>query len=162
MRATHYFACACVFAIAGCELYGGDDECVVYDNQAGAAIQAYELRDPMTGACQAFGGCDNSCEPCASAALPEPDWAQCNGACEGLAEQACQATARCRAIYAGVTFYQCWGIAPSGPVSGGSCSTLDAYGCSQHDDCMALHEVGSPIGKFRACTEEGEILHPQG
>jgi hypothetical protein len=164
MRIATPLACAALFTVAACSFYGdGDDDCVYYDR--GAPVQAYELRDPQSGTCQPYydNTCDSSCEPCAltgAEAQPNPDWAQCYGACEGLTETACQATPRCRAVYAGTTYHECWGIAPSGPVIGGSCGAFGAYECSLHDDCMAIHDVGTPLGAFRTCAPEGEILQP--
>src|SRR5262245_42063756 len=87
-------------------------------------VGAYELRDPTTGTCQKYstGQCPDPCTPCAlDQALP--DWAACNTGCEALDESQCKATAGCRAAYAASTFYQCWSVAPSGPIEGGDCTT---------------------------------------
>ena len=148
-------------AASGC--FGGDDECIYYD-KAGADFAPNELRDPTTGTCQPFGGggCNSSCEPCATEGdlAPNPDWAQCYSQCEALDETNCKLKSGCRAAYAGASFYQCWAVAPSGPVQGGNCTGLDAYGCSRHDDCVAIHAAGSPIGAFQSCATEDEILDP--
>lgn len=150
---------------AGC--FGADDgQCPQYET--GADYPAYELRDPSTGMCQPFGGggnCTDPCSPCAlsGAGEAQPDWAQCFGVCEGLDETTCKATSACRAAYAGGTYYQCWGVAPSGPIQGGTCSTFDAQTCSGHDDCIVLHAAGaagSPIGAFTACAAEGSVQDP--
>src|SRR5262245_23491491 len=90
----------------------GDDgpQCQYYDTGA-PDIAAYELRDPVTGTCQPFGGgyCPDPCTPCPATGQAEPDWAQCFSSCEGLDENTCKSTAACRAVYSGDAFYQCWG-----------------------------------------------------
>ena len=155
---------------SGCVFFDDDDD-VCANYEATGEVQAYELRDPATGVCTASGGgggCTDPCSPCAlgetDQAQPYQDWAVCNESCEGLAESTCLTTSRCRAAYNGSAFYQCWGIAPSGPVQGGACNGLDAYGCSQHDDCVAVHAAGtngSPIGAFMSCaSEEGTVGDP--
>jgi len=128
-------------------------------------IPANQLRDPLTGTCQPFGGggCDDSCGPCPltdNSTEPYPDWAQCYSSCEGLNETTCKSTSGCRAVYASSSFYQCWATAPSGPIQGGGCTGLDAYACSRHDDCVAIHAAGTPIGSFQSCDAESSIQDP--
>ncbi len=158
-------------SVAGCVFFDDDDD-VCPNYAASADIKAYELRDPATGVCSGYGGSDDCADPCSPCALnggaaeraPDPDWAECYASCEGLAESACLTTSGCRGAYNGSEFYQCWGVAPSGPVQGGSCSGLDAYGCSQHDDCVAIHAAGTngaPIGGFTSCaSEDGTVGGP--
>lgn len=149
--------------VAGC--FADDDQCAYYD-YAGGAYPAYELRDPTTGVCEPYGNdyyCDDPCQPCpatGAAEIAQPDWAMCYGACEGLDETTCKSTSGCRAAYAGDSFYQCWATAPSGPVQGGDCSTYDALECSRHDDCVARHATGSPIGSFLSCAAESSVQDP--
>jgi hypothetical protein len=153
----------CLSAASGCVFFDDDDDDVCRNYEATAGIQAYELRDPATGVCTGWGGgdCNDPCSVCAldgaGASQPYPDWAMCNASCEGLAESACLTTSGCRGAYNGSAFYQCWGVAPSGPLQGGACSGLDAYACSQHDDCVAIHAPGAngaPIGAFTSCAAE--------
>jgi hypothetical protein len=151
-----------VVLAGGC--FDDDDDCRYY---AYELAPAYELRDPQTGQCQAYGGggdCTDPCSPCSLGGdregAAEPDWAMCYSSCEALDEITCKATAGCRAAYAGSAFHQCWAVAPSGPVQGGDCSTYDAQTCSRHDDCIALHAAGSPIGTFSACAAESQAQDP--
>jgi len=156
-------ACA-AFTVAaiGCT----DSKCKVTPVYEGDLAPAVQLRDPTTGVCQPFGyeggGCDSSCgQPCAEPTdVAWPDWGQCYSQCEGLAETQCKATSGCRAAYAGASFYQCWAVAQSGPVRGGTCAGLDAQECSRHDDCVAKHAVGAPIGNFLSCAAEGTTTDP--
>ena len=102
-----------------------------------------------------------------TASLPgwENDWAVCFGSCQGYSETDCLAASGCRAAYidpcAGAAcddgelqFFECWGVAPSGPVQGGDCDILQADECSRHDDCSAVHEPSTDasvaIGRFNA------------
>lgn len=135
----------------GCALYlpGGDDDTCP---PGGVLISATSLRDPSTGTCQSFpDGVPCGCNQICAAPQAKPDWATCSGACDNLDETTCQATAGCRAAYTESTatpgsgtqtafqFRGCWGTAPSGPVEGGDCTTLDAQRCSLHDDCAAVY-----------------------
>lgn len=151
---------AAFVVMAACD--SGDDQCLYDRAGAGAPIASQEYRDPVTGTCQSFGGydCSDPCAPCPATGAALPDWAMCYGACEGLGESACKATPSCRAIYAGSAYYDCWGVAQSGPVEGGDCSAFDAQTCSRHDDCVAIHAVGSPIGSFQSCAAEGTTQDP--
>jgi hypothetical protein len=89
--------------------------------------------DPVIGWCTGVVGGD-------------PRWARCLGACEPLDEAACRTKAACRIAYSDDlrtpaeehTFRECFPVAP-GPAPAGACSTLDAIGCSQREDCTALH-----------------------
>ena len=156
-----FVALAVLVTLSGC--FDDDTKCLPYDRAA--EIAAYELRDPVTGTCQDYGGgtCDSSCGPCPlsdQGAQALPDWAQCWARCEGLDESTCKGTSGCRAIFAGSTFHQCWGVAMSGPVQGGNCTGLDAHECSRHDDCVATHATGSPIGSFQSCAPESDGQDP--
>lgn len=139
--------------VAGCSLYlGGDDD----DCEPWGVGSPQELRNPETGACEAFGGggwgCDDT--PVATADIAAPDWGYCYNQCTGLDEGSCQDAPGCRAVYAGdcpegldcfaTTYYyaECWDTAPSGPIQGGGCYGLDAQECSRHDDCVAHHYPG--------------------
>src|SRR5262245_23124821 len=97
-----YLAGALV-ALTACNF--GDDDCepAPYRDYAEPAFQ---LRNPDTGVCEAFGGgggggCD-TCGNCYDAPTPpalERDWADCYGMCESLGESMCLATSGCRAAY---------------------------------------------------------------
>jgi hypothetical protein len=175
----------------------------------------YFLRDPYTGLCQDFGGgggggCDDPCGPCdydepapGEDRAPLPSWGECNNYCSGLDETSCLATAGCRGGYIETcidetnglcdysqtkAFYECWAVDQTGPVVGGSCEGLDAWSCSQHDDCVAVHDDGCDygggevppggsdpggsggaepdalacgIGGFIQCAPEGELQFPE-
>jgi hypothetical protein len=148
--------------IAGCT--DGDDPPCLYDRAGAAELAAIEYRDPYSGTCQSFGyPCDDACgNGCPEYGAPQaqPDWALCYQACEGLGEATCKTTSGCRAIYEGSVFHECWGTAQSGPVQGGNCTALDAQECSRHDDCIAIHAQGTPIGQFQSCAAETSIADP--
>lgn len=155
-----YMRLVTIAALAG--VVGCDDnpQCLDYAGPAGAP--AYELRDPVSGVCQSFGGydCADPCRPCPATGIAEPDWAQCYTQCEGLDEATCKTTSACRAVYSGSTFHECWGTARSGPIQGGNCTGLGAEECSRHDDCVAIHAEGTPIGSFMSCAPEGTAQDP--
>jgi hypothetical protein len=156
-----FFALAALVTIVGCT---GDDDPCLYDRAGAAEFAPVEYRDPLSGTCQSFGGypCDGVCGPCEydTTGQAQPDWALCYGSCEGLAEATCKTTSGCRAIYEGTAFHDCWGVAMSGPVQGGNCSTFDVYECSRHDDCIAIHANGEPIGSFQSCAAESAVGDP--
>ncbi|HLU68346.1 MAG TPA: hypothetical protein VKZ63_18810, partial [Kofleriaceae bacterium] len=99
---------------------------------------------------------------------PPPTWGYCESQCTGLDELTCIDTAGCRAIYVAGAFGDCWSTDQNGPIQGGGCAGLDAYECSRHDDCSAVHGVleafGEPeedapefaigIGAFESCIPE--------
>lgn len=160
--------CLAVLALVlgGCDLYfGGDDEppCAYGTSGGGAAEPANGYRNPYSGQCEYYGGgyypCDDSCGPCPQydVASPPYDWATCYSQCEGLGEDSCSGTSGCYSAYLGepskYSFLGCFATAPSGPIQGGSCTGLDAYSCSRHDDCSALY---SPMGSqhFIECMPE--------
>jgi hypothetical protein len=148
--------CASLLLAVGCS---DDDDCLFGAAELQAAL---ELRNPATGLCEAFssggggGGCGTCGAPCDEAAdpIPNPDWAQCYVQCEGLDEGTCLGQSACRAAYTDGVFHECWSTAPSGPIQGGDCTTFDAQTCSQHDDCVAHHATGAPVGAFIACGPE--------
>lgn len=162
---------ACLVAVTsstGCLFYfdkdDKDDRCLATPE---GAIAAEEFRDPNTGLCQPFGGgsCNDACGPCPGAAEALPDWGSCWSGCEGLEEDTCQLTAGCRAAYTNSLlddgppeFRECWAVAQSGPVRGGTCDGLDAYACSQHDDCAAYYDDPRPnedgLPAFSHCAAE--------
>jgi hypothetical protein len=144
-----------------------DDQCRFDDLPSADSAPAIELRDPFSGVCQPFGfggggECNDPCGRCPPVAdlVAQPDWGQCNAGCEGRDEASCKSTSACRAAYAGGTFHECWSVAPSGPVQGGDCTSLSAQECSRHDDCVAHHAPGSPIGAFTSCAPEGSVQDP--
>jgi hypothetical protein len=132
------------------------------------------LRNPASGKCESPGG--NPCDPAVPPPTLVPDWGACDSPCAGLDETTCRAADACRAIYADASppwteqaphfvYKDCWPTAPSGPVHGGGCQGLDAYGCSRHDDCVAHHDADWSacmndatcpwtVGEFRSCEDE--------
>jgi hypothetical protein len=175
-----------LLATPGCVFYFGDDGDDDCWNGGGAPEPWPGLRNPETGQCENAGGGGGGW--CGEDGVPVPatdsaeapadqiayDWATCTGPCDGLSESACQAADGCRAVYVDdcpfcdiyppqLTYVACWGTAPSGPVRGGGCQGLDAYDCSRHDDCSAVHwraEVPAgggfvnAIGGFEFCADE--------
>jgi hypothetical protein len=167
----------------GCNLYFDDDDpCLFGGGDSGyvdgAAEPAVGLRNPQTGQCEFLGGgggtppCDDACGPCPVSEpdpAPLPSWGFCESECTGLGESACPATPGCRGAYLvpgeldpGPRFYECWSVDMTGPVQGGGCEGLDAWACSVHDDCIAIHFAGASgeapvpvgIGDFEACAAE--------
>jgi hypothetical protein len=152
---------ALLVATSACSLYGGGST----QRDAGCAVAKEpapeELIDPSTNQCDSFplgggGGCE--CEPCPGQDGPEiPNWAPCDSACTGLAEQACLATSGCHATYqstpVGTSFWTCDSVAPAGGATG-TCATLDAEDCSTRDDCTATFSEGGSIGGFSSCAPE--------
>ena len=154
---------------------------------------AQTLRNPDSGQCETFGydGTDpipcGPCEPCpgadgdtsndgtttpsdapAAEQAPLPSWGLCESSCTGLDELICLASADCRGIYDEQNqFRECWQT-DQGP--GGilidDCLGLDPYGCSQFDQCAAVHRydcdpdadgfvpVECEAGPFVACQDE--------
>ena len=159
-------------SLAGCDVWWTDDcEPRYYDRTGAAEEPSQQLRNPETGQCESYGPdpyyCDEECGPCPDYATGDvqalPGWAVCGGVCEGLAESDCVGTVGCRAIYAdaeaGAVYRDCWGTDQSGPIQGGGCENLDAYTCSMHDDCVAIHspdcaEGGNCVGAFARCGAE--------
>jgi hypothetical protein len=174
-----WFRAAAIIAVlapvAGCQFITDDP------NPCDALALDIGLRNPYTGTCDSFGGggggggCDEPlpAEPAPGSndeadRAPAPDWASCASGCEGLDEFTCAATAGCRGAYVDGSlcegglcpqyyqFFECWGVAPSGPVQGGDCYLLDAYECSRHDDCSAVY-AGDPstgAASFAYCQPE--------
>jgi len=172
--------------VTGCQYYGGDDDDDCDYGGDAPLVEPDYLRTPDSGQCEYYGGgggrCRDACGPCAEPAddeadrAPEyyPSWAFCESYCEALDETTCLATSGCRGAYVndGVpSFWQCWGTDQGGPIQGGGCDGLDAYSCSLHDDCIAVHAYdggcggdpapgeGAPepcagIGWFEYCADE--------
>lgn len=178
--------------LTGCILTGGTDPDPCEDMLLEDRAPSVEYRDPFSGACTYLGGggggggggtCGDFGGGSGEEAPADPqapgafvDWAVCYQSCEGLDEQGCLTTSACRAAYVidpggSQTFYECWGTAPSGPIQGGDCTALDAFSCSLHDDCSAVHEsfeaVGEnggfqlALGNFQSCIPEpGTVPDP--
>lgn len=159
------FAGVLVLCLAACS--GGEEECLYAAQGAeSSAPQPPDQRNPETGICEvidygSWGGDDGCCGGACNDLRDPPnyyrDWADCNQRCEWLDEAACLSADGCRGAYVGETFRECWGTAPSGPVRGGDCSSFNAETCSAHDDCIAVHEPGQPIGVFSQCAPEGAV-----
>jgi hypothetical protein len=160
---------------AACTLHFGGDDTGDDACPPGPAAEppgaGLDLRDPSTLECQSFGDytCDPRC-PCAELdqnndAVPIPSWGMCNSACEGLAESDCRLAGECRAIYdyacytgdgpctLEVPYLGCYPVDQSGPVTGGTCLGLDAWSCSMHNDCIALH-TEQCSGDTRDCWQQ--------
>ena len=159
--------------MTGCNLYWtgeGDDVVCALD-----VAPSQELRNPTTGNCEYFNGpgypCDSVCGgPCEydqGAPAPQPDWGACVSQCNGLEEASCLTAPGCLAAYyedtsiadapAKTTFRGCFITAPSGPVSTGVCSTLNAQDCSRHDNCAMYYQAGINDlleGDFTRCAAE--------
>jgi hypothetical protein len=130
---------ALVALCAGCNLYFGssphDDAGTCVGN--GGGTSGPDLRDPSTGACTQFSGCD-SCGVCHGVDLPA--WPPCNGPCDGLDEPACLANVQCHATYGARSgaFTACWNMIATHPDPNASCSTLDADACAEQHGCGSL------------------------
>ena len=151
-----------VVLLTGCDLYwnGGDDDCKYYGYE-GDIAPSIGIRNPSTGECEGggWGGCEDSCGPCAydtagGGALAQPDWAKCQSVCTNLTESSCIQQAGCQASYdlsgATASFAGCFETAPSGPVSTGVCAGFDAHECTRHDNCSTYYNPGS----FARCAAE--------
>ncbi|MEO8706792.1 MAG: hypothetical protein ABI867_42590 [Kofleriaceae bacterium] len=150
---------AAVTLLAGCDLYfSNNDDCFE------TADDVASVRNPDTGECQAFGGCNESCGNCSAETFVNPDWAFCGDSCELLDQETCTITAGCRVALTNdfptdgpPAFRGCWGVAPSGPIQGRQCEGLDALECSRHDDCSAVyndHVDDANRTEFAACINE--------
>ena len=147
-----------------CTIYLGDDDPVPCE---GDVIAPLRLVNPNNLACEDFSsGCDGTCGPCTlETDEPIPSWAACDTACTGLDELTCIGTAGCRAAHdwgcytgdgpcaAEVSYLGCFGVDGTGPVQG-RCAALDAWECSMHDDCIALHDTYAAEGGFVECVPE--------
>lgn len=186
---------AALVPLTACNLYFSDDDPPQCDQWGGGsgggglAEPAILLRNPQTGACEAFGSrgpdplpppCDgNECGPCygsgsdgtgsgstgststdpdttpsgpsedSAERAPYPDWGSCESYCTGLDETTCLGTEACRGIYAtgidSTEFLECWSTGGA-PVFVQDCVGLDAYTCSQLDQCIAIHEYSCDDG----------------
>jgi len=141
--------------------------CILYDvadDQPCDTIYVPDERvDPSNLTCQDFGG--SQCTPGDVALVPIPTWGRCDSPCRTLDEGTCLGASGCRAVYdwacytgegpctAEVPFMGCYPVDESGPVQG-SCDNLDAWACSQHDDCLALHDANNGLG-YVTCVPEG-------
>ena len=188
---------ACSALASGCQIYfGGDDDGDDTPCDDGwrdgndLAFPEQLLRNPYTGECVTGGGGPGPCgdeRPASGGAEAiwfDPRWPVCESYCNSLGEDACVAADGCRAIYVdacppgvqcfagGVMFATCWATAQDGPVRGGDCTAItDAFECSQHDDCAAVHESEIACGpndgcdtwpptSFRSCTTEPTVVNP--
>lgn len=188
MRAPDLLVSALLMTLAsGCQLYFGDDDpCDDGGDYAGPGREAPAeegRRNPQSGQCEYFGsgGSDSgSCDACGNCwdepnpGVPVPTWGFCESSCTGLDEAGCLATAGCRGIYGIVDgtddiepqYLACWQIDQGGGPQGEGCAGLDAYQCSTHDDCVAIHFTSGCSGGegfqdptcvpsgFEACADE--------
>lgn len=164
---------ALLIVMSGCSLYAGDDAPPICDDYTYGEGAALGLRDPSTGQCTYFGGgwgCDYAVDGCcgpypAVDLAPLPDWGYCDSQCSGLDEQACLSAPGCNASFeltvglpedpsTGAGYLGCWATAQSGPIQGGGCYDLDAYACSQHDDCSLYYEQSAGSTRFVQCGPE--------
>lgn len=126
--------------LPACIIYDGGDDAIECEDPV---YVPYELLDPATLVCQDFGG--TQCGPVAPAAdqlaVPIPTWGECDSPCRDLDEGTCLGTSGCRGAYEDASggFLGCYAVDQSGPVQG-PCDGLDAWSCSQHDDCIAMHD----------------------
>lgn len=124
--------------------------------------------DPGIDTCGQFGSSEdcNACsapterEACRAVELTTLDFAECNVAtlCASIDEAPCLSAVSCRAVYRdGGGYAGCRNTAPSGAVRGGACEGLDAYECSRHDDCVAVHGPAAGFdgrAEFLRCADE--------
>jgi hypothetical protein len=183
-------ACLLTASLAsGCQLYfsGDDDDDQCAQPLPGNGDADYpgapaEARNPYTGVCTSQGGggggggggCGYEDTPAPRDAIWfDYNWQACYSACDSLDENTCVLSDGCRPIYVdSIGFATCWPVAMNGPVRGGDCDAiLDAFECSQHDDCAAVYEpqsacgpgedcAGTVPGKFQRCTDEPPVTDP--
>jgi hypothetical protein len=182
-------ACLLTSSLAsGCQLYfngddDGDDTPCDRPLPGGGSDEApganIELRNPYTGECTSGGGGGGGGGGCgyddgqADAIWIDYRWPACYSSCDSLDEQTCIISDGCRAIYLDdIGFSTCWPVAMDGPVRGGNCDAIaDAFECSQHDDCAAIHAAQSACGpgqecagivpaQFERCTAEPPVADP--
>lgn len=158
-------SCASLASLTACTIYLGDDgddvDCLA------DVIAPLRLVNPNNLACEEFsGGCPEECGPCTlDTDEPIPTWASCDSACSALDELTCMTTEGCRTAHdwgcwtgdgpctAEVSYVGCFAVDTTGPVRGG-CAGLDAWECSRHDDCIALHDFYADGGGFVECVQE--------
>jgi hypothetical protein len=138
------------------------------------------LVDPATLLCESFNipTCDPDCGGCppsvkAAPTVALPTWGSCSSTCRGLDESSCGATTGCRIARDASCFFAPPGQACLDDFAGcystdqirqpaGTCAGLDAYECSQHDDCAAIYDAphcNTPgcTTTFVACAPEHAI-----
>ncbi len=177
------FALTLFVPTTGCDWYfGDDDDDICAFGLADPSFTPEMLRNPETGVCEEFGyypdyPCDPVCgQPCPGsnsadgARAPIPTWGYCESYCSGQDEQTCVQSPGCRGVYADVegarSFVACWATDQTGPIQGGSCEGMDAWTCSQYDDCSAVHACNNAggdqpldpsecdVGVFQQCVSE--------
>ena len=170
-----------------CDL-GGIDLPTAADS---AAPPALGLRNPYSGQCEYFGDpwpwpwpCDDRCGPCPvptpveddgltrqpapttgpSVGVALPSWGYCESECSGLEETTCLNVSGCRGIYSPDGLYrECWSVDQTGPEPADFCAGLDAWNCSRHDNCIAIHDwscatPGQPDPRPGSFCGAGEFL----
>ena len=165
----------CLF-VTGCGLYWGsndDDQCVPTP-VSGIASVGY--RDPQTGTCEYFGGgggggcCGSGCtyNDGTAPGQADPNWGQCNSACDALDENSCIETTGCHAAYLAKTegetgptttsFLGCWATAQSGAtLPPTTCAGLDAQTCSERDYCSMVYTSNMVSAQqFGSCIDEAQ------
>jgi hypothetical protein len=164
MRFAAFAPLLLVYA-AACTIYFGDDDVadddVIVDDDT-CDPEPLLLVDPGNLQCQdfGFGGCG-----AARAAIPPiPSWGLCESSCTALGEGDCLGAPGCRAAYdyncytngipctLEVAYLGCFAVDMQGPVQG-ECADLDAWTCSMHDDCVALHDTNAD-SEFKSCVNE--------
>lgn len=169
------FACLAVavstLALApACTIEWGDEDdiyCPANAEEAADRIPAPGLLNPANLQCEYFdsgGGCDSG-SLAEDEAFAVPSWASCDASCFGFDESTCISTAGCRTAYdhaclltdgpcaALVPFIGCYPVDTSGPIQG-ACEGLDAFACSQHDDCLATYTESGGVRQFTLCMPE--------
>jgi hypothetical protein len=149
--------------LTACTIYftGDDEPC---EEQPTEPIR---LIDPTNLACVDFSstGCGDTLTAGDSELVAVPTWGSCDSLCFALDELTCMETSGCRVVHdwgcytgegpctAEVSYMGCYPVDTTGPVSGGTCADLDAWECSIHDNCMALHDTYTD-NLFRSCMPE--------
>lgn len=168
---------AVVTTTAGCDLYFGHEyppPCAGIRETDSAPLAPNAYRNPQNGQCQSFGGGYYPCEGDVAADVAAiPDWGSCYTACEGLSESACIAAPECFAAYIEPVgpadslidkkFYQCWDVAPSGPVNNReACDNLNADQCTRHNDCSPVYADSSYNDAFDRLELNFARCEPEG
>ena len=157
-----------------CSPFGGDD-CAARAEASDDAPPPH--LDPETLLCRGDDPwCNPDCGVCPEPEpAPQPSWSWCQVDCNGVDERTCLLSTACRAIYdhgcftgegpctLEAAYVGCYGTDMTGPIQG-SCIGLDAFECSRHDDCFALHtqqcNTSECWWQFVECRDEDSCWGP--
>jgi len=148
-----------------------DDDSIPIDDEPCERVPLL-LVDPYTLTCQDFGSpCGGYPTDLPALIPPIPTWGRCESECSALDQLTCVDTPGCRVTYDWACFtgndqcpaesgyLGCFAVDTTGPVQG-LCDGLDAFACSQHDDCIALHDLDDGTTFVECRAEWGAVPQP--